>query len=69
MPESKIVRVGYGFVTNTPHRKSIEKAINKWGAKGYKLVSRQEDKPGCFTMAFTAFLARGVTELTFIKDD
>lgn len=66
--ESKVVTVNYGLFDH-PNKRGIEKAINKWGEKGYRLVSRSEEKPGCFTRWFTFFLARGRTELTFIKEE
>lgn len=64
---TKIVNVSYG-IFNHPNTRGIEKAIDKWTGKGFKLASRQEHPTGCFTSVFTLFLARGKTELTFIRD-
>ncbi len=68
MYDAKVVNVGYGWLRNGPNRRGIEKRCRKLGKKGYRLQSRVEHKPGCFKMLFTAFLARGKTELTFIRE-
>ncbi len=65
--DTKIVSVGYGLLRNSPNRRGIEKRCRRLGKKGYRLHSRVEHKPGCFKILFTAFLARGKTELTFVR--
>ena len=50
--ETKVVNVNYGIFDN-PNKRGLEKAISKWGDKGYRLVSRQEHKPGCFARVLT----------------
>lgn len=61
MPKSlgKSARVYYGIFGN-PHQKNVEKAINKWMKKGYRLVERDEHRGGC--------IGRGFSELTFVLD-
>lgn len=66
--DTKIVTVGYGWIRNNPNRRAIEKRCRKMGVKGYRLQSRIEHKTGCLKMMFTALLARGKTELTFVRE-
>ncbi len=67
-PKSKVVKVSYGAFDN-PHTKNVEKAVVRWTREGYMLVSRNEVRPGIFTRLLTLFLARGRTELTFVKNE
>lgn len=55
----KIVRVRYGPL-GRPHHKNIEKTINKWERRGYRLEDQREVTGGCFTGG-----ALGYTRLTF----
>ena len=65
---TRIVNVRYSLLFNRPKRKGIEKACDKLGRKGYRLITRNEHPAGCFKLLFTVFLARGRTELTFTKE-
>lgn len=55
----KIITISYGALGNPDNRK-IEKTIEKWMGKGYRLEKRDETKSG--------FTKRGKTQLTFIKE-
>lgn len=66
--KSKTITVRYGLFDN-PNKRGIQKAIEKWGGKGYQLVARNEIKAGCIAKWFTLGWARGKTELTFVQQD
>jgi len=57
----KIVNVRYGPFGN-PNNRKIEKAIEKWLKKGYRLESQLEQPRGFL------FMRTGLTRLTFIKE-
>ena len=63
----KVIVVRYSFLFNRPNRRAIERHSNKLGRRGYRFVSRQERPTGCLKMLFTCLLARGSSELTFVK--
>jgi hypothetical protein len=62
--ETKIVRVGYGFLLNQPNHGKIEKEISKYLGKGWELQNRFDKDVGCFSQLY---FGRGTTELTFIR--
>lgn len=66
-PASKTVRIAYGLFNN-PNHSAINKAIERETAKGYRLVTRQDNPVGCLTLLFTLGWARGATELMFALD-
>ena len=62
---AKVVKVQYGLL-NSPHSRNIQRAIEEWIGKGYKLADRTEHKAGGFSRAL--FPHQGHTQLTFIRD-
>lgn len=54
----EIVKVPYGFL-GYPHKKNLQRAIEKWLAKGYELKHQEE--------VAATFVTRPQTVLTFIK--
>jgi hypothetical protein len=56
----KLVTVSYGLLGN-PNKARIQKIMNKWLNKGYRLAERDEVQGGCFKISHT--------ELTFILDE
>lgn len=64
--DSKSVTVHYG-IFNNPNKRGVEKAIKKWGKKGYRLVARNEYRPGIIKKIATFFWARGRTELHLLR--
>lgn len=59
LPNSEVVRVGYGIFGH-PDKRRIQKAIDRHMADGYRLVSREDEKSGC--------TGQGFTDLTFVLE-
>lgn len=55
----KSVRVSHGFLDN-PNNHAIERTINKWMKKGFRLEKQDDQRGGCFRWGYTL--------LIFIKD-
>ena len=66
---AKVVTVRYGWMSNRPHNRNIERTIEKWVSKGYKLTDRQDKDVGCAGCLFSLGWSRGRTQLTFIQDE
>ena len=64
----EIISIRYGMLRNRPNMRRIQKNCRKMGGLGYRLMSRDERPTGCLKMMFTSMLARGSTELTFVRD-
>ncbi len=60
---AKVVKIHYG-IFGKPHSRKIERAIEKWAGKGYKLKDRYEHPSGCLF-----YPQLGHTELLFVLDD
>jgi len=55
VPKVKVIRVGYGFF-GRPNSRGIQKAVQKWANKGYKLKQYAERKRGLFSFGYTALI-------------
>lgn len=61
----KKVSVRYTTLGNNPNNRKVEKTIEKWINKGYRLEHQSETDVGC---CLQIMLQRGKTTLTFIQE-
>lgn len=61
----KIIKIRYTLLGNKPNTRKVEKTIEQWLNKGYRLENQQETDVGCCRQML---YERGNTALTFIQE-
>lgn len=60
--KAKVIRIPHNVIFREPRSRKIEKTIERWATKGYRLQEMKDYRGGC------ALWNPGYTLLTFIAD-